>query len=401
MMRQMIAACSLAGLLTGQALAQEGPAAYWPDTEDEVQIDAYANEPINTYSPSADFRKLGRAVGKLNILTDAGNAPCTAWIASERYIVTNHHCVPGVLDHPKMNATRIVSVDFLAGFVTPGLDEEAESFAVNPEPVETDKELDYTVLEVQGNPSAKYGMLPITDAPVEAGMPFWIIGHPQGKSQHISREGCRADAATPLEGNRLRHTCDTLGGNSGSPIIDSSARQVIGLHNSGNKRVGINFGIPMSMILERSQVLKAAVPDAEGGAQPAPYTFSHFPEMLAVGDELSLVADMPATCTPTFLNLSPTQQVAPLPLDIFQKMEIGAGQVRYQISAGGQYGLVVLPEDEKGTHRIGYLCPQRPFADQTALKDALRRVVGELDAGRMSGALSSGVEYRFGSYTIR
>ncbi|CUH74968.1 trypsin-like serine peptidase [Tropicibacter naphthalenivorans] len=382
----------IAALLAGGAHAQGN---LWPDTENEVSVDAYANEPINTYAETADFRRMGRAVGMLNIVTDVGAAPCTAWIADERHIVTNNHCVPGVLEHPQMNATRIVSVEFLAGFTTPGQIEEAERFEVNPIPVETDKDLDFTVLEVMGNPSARYGTLPISGEEIAPGMPFWIIGHPLGKSQHISREGCRAATTQTIVDLRLRHTCDTLGGNSGSPIIDSSARQVIGLHNSGNKRIGVNFGIPMSMILAKSTVLRAAVPD-DDGAQV--YTFSSFPKTLAVGEELSVVADVVAGCAPTFVNVSPTGKVTPIPLQFFEKIEVSTSQTRYQVSPGGRYGLQVLPEDPKGTHQIGFICPPQPFADQEALKAALRDVLAALPGG-LSGE-AGGVQYRFGTYTI-
>ncbi|WP_305968893.1 MULTISPECIES: serine protease [unclassified Mameliella] len=372
----------------------------------ELAIEGYNNEAIYTYSPSADFRKLGRGVGKLQIRTDAGENPCTAFLVDATHIMTNYHCIPGVLEDPRIGATEITSVTWIAGFVEPGRDEETARFAVNPVPVESSAELDYSVLEVTGVPIDRFPPLPLSSAPPVEGMPFWIIGHPMGKSQHISREGCRA-ARPPLEkapesqsGQRVRHTCDTLGGNSGSPIIDSSARQVIALHNSGNRNVGINYGIPMAEIIGQSKVLK---PGPLPAPKPQPMLMSAFPDSLGVGGELSLVADMPSDCTPAFVDISPSLQLTPIPLEIFEKVDLGPGQTRYQVTPTSQYAVVVQEQDEKGEHRIGYLCSSSGVSDAAELKSALRLVLADLNKGQLSGkvTLDGGtVDYAFKSYVI-
>ncbi|WP_370314161.1 serine protease [Sagittula sp.] len=391
----IVAAVLTAGAATAQSTQED-----WLGIENEVAVQGYNNEPISTYDDQADFRKMGRGVGMLSISTDGGTFPCTAFLVSEKYLLTNHHCVPGVLKDERVNATKILAVDWLAGFHEPGRMEEAERFAVNPEPVETSEDLDYTVLEVTGNPAGRFPPLPLAATPLRPGMPYWIIGHPMGKSQHISREGCRA-ADPPMNDNRLRHTCDTLGGNSGSPIIDSSARQVVGLHNSGNSRVGINFGIPMTMILSQSKVLKAAPPAQD---RPLPLVMTLYPDALGVGQEVSVVADMPDGCTPAFVALSPSSQLTPIPLDFFQKVPLGPGQVRYQISPGGRYGLVIEEGDEKGAHKLGFLCGPGGLTEPAALQDALRGVVASLSSGQTSGEVASGagpVGYAFRTFEVR
>ncbi|OWV43949.1 hypothetical protein CDZ97_04090 [Mameliella alba] len=386
-------------LLPAQAPAQDG-------IQKELAIEGYNNEAIYTYAESSDFRRLGRGVGKLQIRTDAGENPCTAFLVDATHILTNYHCIPGVLEDPRIGATEITSVTWIAGFVEPGRDEETARFTVNPVPVESSAELDYSVLEVTGVPTDRFPPLPLSDAPPVEGMPFWIIGHPMGKSQHISREGCRA-ARPPLEkapeaqsGQRVRHTCDTLGGNSGSPIIDSSARRVIALHNSGNRNVGINYGIPMAEILGRSKVLK---PAAAPTPKPLPMLMSAFPASLGVGGELSLVADMPADCTPAFVDISPSLQLTPIPLEVFEKVDLGPGQTRYQVTPASRYAVVVQEQDEKGEHRIGYLCSSSGVSDAEQLKSALRLVVADLNKGQLSGkvTLDGGtVDYAFKSYVI-
>jgi V8-like Glu-specific endopeptidase len=369
--------------------------------ENEVAVQGYNNEPINTYSETADFRLLGRGVGLLNVMTDVGPFPCTAFMVDDTHLLTNHHCVPGVLKDPRTNATVITGVTFLAGYLQPGLIEESEQFEVDIEPVETSEDLDYSVLRVRGVPVGRYPPLPLTAATAAEGMPYWIIGHPKGLSQHISREGCRA-GRPPQEDDRLRHTCDTLGGNSGSPIIDSSGRRVIGLHNSGNSRVGINFGIPMAMILQNSSVLKETIRD-DATPQPLPLVMSVFPKILGVGQELSVVADLPKECTPAFVDMSASLKLTPIPLEIFEKVQLSDHQTRYQVTATSTYGLLVQEEDEKGEHKLGMLCGSAGLDDQKQLKDALRAVVGALRQGKLDGKVTVNggtVAYAFASYTI-
>ncbi|MDU8929110.1 trypsin-like peptidase domain-containing protein [Alisedimentitalea sp. MJ-SS2] len=234
----------------------------------EAAVGQYNNEFIETYSVNSIFRSFGRSVGRLDVLTDKGTFPCTAFIVSERHILTNHHCVPGILNAEDIGAEQIRAVGFVAGYVRPGVEEGAEFFQVIPIPVETSEELDYTVLEVIGNPSAKFGMLELSASEPSAGDPYWIIGHPLGEAQRISREKCRANSPA-LSGGSLLHTCDTLPGNSGSPVIDASLRRVVGLHYAGSERNSVNFAMPMKTILERSRVLVAA---KQGGGQSAATT---------------------------------------------------------------------------------------------------------------------------------
>lgn len=394
-----VVAATLAAPLAADPVPQAG-------VENEVAIKGYNNEPINTYSEGADFRKLGLGVGMLQIVHDAGENPCTAFLVDETHLLTNHHCIPGVLEDPRIGATKLHSLTWIAGFVEPGRADEAQRFTVNPEPVETSAELDYTILEVTGVPIDRFPPLPLTDRAANEGMPYWIIGHPLGKSQHISREGCRAarppmePAPKPQGGDRLRHTCDTLGGNSGSPIIDSSSRQVIGLHNSGDRNVGVNFGIPMAQILANTKVLKPSKPQ---GPKPLQPIMSLFPKALGVGQELSVVADVPAGCTPAFVDISPSRKLTPIPLEVFEKVELSDIQTRYQVTAASRYGLVVQEEDEKGPHSIGFLCSSTGLEDATQLKAALRQVVKALGQGQMDGAVTVNggtVTYSFKIYQI-
>ena len=77
-----------------------------PDVQFELAIGNYENEPIINYSVGSVFAQIGRSVGRLDVLTDKGMFPCTAFIVSKKYILTNYHCSLGLLDNEKIGATR-------------------------------------------------------------------------------------------------------------------------------------------------------------------------------------------------------------------------------------------------------------------------------------------------------
>ena len=232
------------------------PQSAGPDVQFELAIGNYENEPIINYSVGSVFAQIGRSVGRLDVLTDKGMFPCTAFIVSKKYILTNYHCSLGLLDDERIGATRIDATQFVAGYTQTGIEEGTKKYTVIPTPIETSKPLDYAVLEVIGDPSQEYGQLKLASVRPNGGDPFWIIGHPMGEGQRISREKCKANNPA-LSAGKLLHTCDTLPGNSGSPVIDAGLQQVVALHHAGSRNDSVNYAILMSEILDNSNVLAA------------------------------------------------------------------------------------------------------------------------------------------------
>jgi V8-like Glu-specific endopeptidase len=225
----------------------------------EAQIGDYNNEFISNYGATSIFARTGKAVGRLDVLTDKGHAPCTAFLVEGNRLITNHHCVPGIIDNDRLGASAILAVQFRLGYVRDGIEEGTEMFLVNPIPLETNKDLDYSVLEIiGGDANAHFGALQLSAVRPSDRDPFWVIGHPMGEAQRISREKCQADSPAIASG-RLRHTCDTLPGNSGSPVIDAGLQQVVALHHAGSRAGAVNFAIPMADILSQSKILTAAL----------------------------------------------------------------------------------------------------------------------------------------------
>lgn len=286
----------------GSVVLSDTQSAAVGDVSFELSIGDYKNEFISTYASSAIFAQVGRSVGRLDVLTDQGVFPCTAFLVEGNFLVTNHHCVPGILEHSQIQATSIFAVKFVAGYVNEGVEAGTKVFHVNPEPLETSKELDYSVLKVLGDAVSEFGALQLATLEPEDNAPFWVIGHPMGEAQRISREQCKANTPA-LSGIKLLHTCDTLPGNSGSPVIDITSRMVIGLHHAGSKRSSVNYAIPMRSILAQSKVLRASVvapldtrPDTGAQAERAlssAVIIPDAPERMAALD--AVIAEFPGT----------------------------------------------------------------------------------------------------------
>jgi hypothetical protein len=100
--------------------------------------------------------------------------------------------------------------------------------------VKTNPELDFTLLRL-ATPSDRQ---PFTfDTSVIENQLMVIIQHPAGRPKQVSIDNCKVFGAqvagvTPALTD-FGHGCDTLGGSSGSPVLDIQTGRVLGLHHLG------------------------------------------------------------------------------------------------------------------------------------------------------------------------
>ncbi|MCG8512399.1 MAG: serine protease [Rhodospirillales bacterium] len=228
-------------------------------------------EPIESFSPRNRYRIMAGPIGRLDILKEKdgkqGVGLCTGWVISAEYIMTNHHCIPG-------KSGKVLKAALLMNYMKEGETDSTERFPVDIQPVETSRDLDYSIVRVQGNPGAKYGVIPMQARDADPDEELFIIQHPAGKPKRLTRRNCRADDKTERP-EELRHFCDTLGGSSGSPIFSDNDMALVGLHFAGIEKE-INFAKRMTVIIEQSPILKqlsggGAAPEAAptASAQPA------------------------------------------------------------------------------------------------------------------------------------
>jgi V8-like Glu-specific endopeptidase len=217
-------------------------------------------ERLANFRPDSRYRQAGRPVGRLKVhVRDAqgreGTALCTASIVSAEYLLTNHHCVPGDVGLTVLGAK--VELAYLDGKNTSGV----RSYVVSIEPVEASEALDYSILRVRGNPSADFGTVAFARQPAEVQEAVFIIGYPEGEPETLSRKDCYVRAVLT---EQFIHTCDTLGGSSGSPVFSDNTFRMIGLHFAGAEDG--NYAKNLRQILKTSRVLAPIAARAGGGA---------------------------------------------------------------------------------------------------------------------------------------
>lgn len=129
-----------------------------------------------------------------------------------------------------------------------------------------------------------------------------------------------------------------------------------------------------------------------------------YPARVGTGQELSVVADVPAACRPMFLHLAPDAKLTPIPLQFFRSIDMQNGQFRYEISPGSRYGLVVSEQDARGVGQLGFFCEPPGLSKRDDVAATLRQMVGALQQGQREGELPvegfGAAEFRFADFEI-
>jgi V8-like Glu-specific endopeptidase len=94
-------------------------------------------------------------------------------------------------------------------------------------------------------------------------MPLLVPGHPDGEPMMIDvSDECKLTRVEPYDyydRRNIQHQCDTMGGSSGSPLLDRATGYVIGLHWGAAGDTGSNHAIPMSLILDHLHEAQPAI----------------------------------------------------------------------------------------------------------------------------------------------
>lgn len=147
----------------------------------------------------------------------------TGFITGDNFLVTNNHVI-------RDQATaETCSVECNYQLTANGLNAQIDHYKLIPDTFKTSSEDDWTLVQIAGNPSAKWGSLPLKPRPLKCGDFVNIIQHPGGGPKQISMA---ANVIVYLGGGRVQYLTDTLPGSSGSPVFDSEWN-VVALHHSG------------------------------------------------------------------------------------------------------------------------------------------------------------------------
>ena len=185
-------------------------------------------EPIALYADDPIISNVQRSVAKLSFVANGNLYTCTGFLIENGYLMTNQHCVP------KQETCDSTTVVFGYQFDANSILNFGEQFGCI-KVVKVDYDLDYALLQLTGDPASTWGTLKLDlEDPAPQG-PMFVVQHPAGQPKMISKLNCAA-GAVPVDGRAAEtdftHSCDTVGGSSGSPIFNANG-EVIGLHHYG------------------------------------------------------------------------------------------------------------------------------------------------------------------------
>jgi hypothetical protein len=221
-------------------------------------------ERVYNFKKGSRFHRISQPVGRLKIKVKdqenkVGMFLCTASIISENYILTNYHCIPGQV------GMKVLEAKLELGYLHEIDTSTVSSFNVDPVAEESNANLDYAIVRVQGNPSKTYGNIDISADNIFEKDAVFIIHHPEGSPKTLSRKQC---FITSLKGPDITHSCDTMPGSSGSPVFSDETYQVVGLHFAGSSQG--NVGTTMTGVIEQSPILQGIIALKSEKPQPKP-----------------------------------------------------------------------------------------------------------------------------------
>ena len=191
--------------------------------------------PISDYAGDVQLQRVARSVAKLRFVGPQFSDTCTGFMVTDSILVTNQHCVPNNEVCRSLHA--IFNWD-------PGVNENDTSDPrvhhcvrlVQP----PDITWDFALVQLDGAPGdvTRWGHLTLQERSFSPNHPLVIVQYPDLVSlKQVARDGCFtktawATSVDPQVQSDFGHVCDTKGGSSGSPVLDTDG-VVVGLHHWG------------------------------------------------------------------------------------------------------------------------------------------------------------------------
>ena len=183
--------------------------------------------------------KAGRSVAKLSFFVGRRQYTCTGFMISDYILLTNEHCVNS---QDICNTTTAV---FGYKWIRAGTGFDlniGEAFACE-EYIYSNFPADWSLLKINGAAGAKdrWGHLTVAPARVAPNTPMFMIQHPAGYPKIVSKRDCRVvthNASGRVAGleTDFGHSCDTVRGSSGAPMLSADLGVVVGQHHWGFDR---------------------------------------------------------------------------------------------------------------------------------------------------------------------
>ena len=215
-----------------------------------------------------------RAVGRINLTGGDLEWVGTGWLVAHNILVTNRHVARAFATRNgdgftfQMGVSGLIGadVDFLQEIDNP----KTLSFNITPMHIEDAPGPDIAFFEVEevGGDSklAKPLVLSANPATTQSAA---VIGYPAYDSripdpdlmEHIfgkiyNKKRLAPGAVTAVDGTQILHNCSTLGGNSGSAVVDLKSGEALGLHFSGTF-LTTNYAVRADVVKELLDKVRA------------------------------------------------------------------------------------------------------------------------------------------------
>jgi hypothetical protein len=228
------------------------------------------------------FGGLARPIGRLEITGQRGSISCTAAVISRSHILTVQDCI----GREDLSAAK---ASIRLGSVEPN-HPDAKVYPVRLPAVESNRQLGFAVLEVEGEPARDFGMVNLQVREPVVGEPVVIFQFgPDGSPARTSN--CKVMSGGGLPDFSITHSCAASVGSSGALLFSETDNTVLGINSRARPAEGkgmfVNTAHSMTDILRASPLVAGvawvrALPPRVVSGQGNQYTLS-LPEGLPEG----------------------------------------------------------------------------------------------------------------------
>lgn len=304
----------------------------------------------------------------------------TGWLVTDDIVVTNRHVAQTFASqegtnfsfqiNPFENKTIEVNIDFIEEF---RINKKAEFEIIDVLYIEPQQGSDIAFLKVKRNGDVPRSFIPLATEVPKGGREIAVIGYPAKDSHRNPLEPAKLyeifediydvkrlqpgeviSATSVLEAVPVfTHDCSTLGGNSGSVVLDYKTGKAIGLHFGGRFKKE-NYAVPATIIQQRLDAFLSGKLKISSITESPIMVFPSLPDLETVDHETPIeFEDTPCLGPLDDESLEDLiLEATPFPAVNTQLPISGTGYYSYSKFREKQFG---LPDTIKAIKKIGEL----------------------------------------------
>jgi hypothetical protein len=174
-----------------------------------------------------EIRNVARAIVRIRFVgsDDGRRYHCTGFLVAADIVMTNEHC----LSTKDEGLSALIDFDYESDKPRRPASRVVEWLHACPS-------LDYALVKLAAVPPGTKPLTVKTTVPKRGDL-MWLIQHPLGQFKQISIVNCQISRSgvrgRGVNETDIAHLCNTLGGSSGSPLMERGSGLVLGLHHFG------------------------------------------------------------------------------------------------------------------------------------------------------------------------